>query len=166
MKCLTNGRLWSRVFAVVVAFLILLSLFQSHVARSVFATATTNSFDGRYVPDASRGSGNGLLTVPPCLGTESIALGQGMEVTNSIATFWVGIQPVGALKIKPSKISGNVDSNGKLDMSKKMVRVTGEFDGPANGKLDHQNRFNGTLTIIINSKKSCGYSLSLIHAPE
>lgn len=123
-------------------------------------------FDGNYVPDASRRSGEGLLTSPPCLPSESVAFGQGLIVKNSVATFLVGVQPEGALKIRPSKVTGKVGPDGKLEMSKKMLKVTGQFDGPASDTRGHQNSFVGQLILIINDNRSCGYSLYLVHSPH
>ena len=134
--------------------------------KIVSATEPPGAFDGTYVPDASRNSGAGLSTVPPCLRTESGVAGQGLTVADSVGTFLVGIQPEGALKIKPSKVSGKVDSTGNLDISKGMIRVAGKFDGPANDTPGHQNAFTGQLTIIVDKNKSCGYQLDLIHAPH
>jgi hypothetical protein len=107
--------------------------------------------------------------MPPCPKTESGLIGQTLTVTNSFATFSVGHWPKGMedQNLKPDKLSGKVDPAGNLELSRGKIGVTsGHFDGPADGNAGHENKFRGTLVIVINKQVSCGYSVYLIHAPQ
>ena len=126
------------------------------------ANVANGRFDGTYVPDPQRSNTSVLLgSGQGCPATDPGVAGRGLIVKNSLATFHVGFQQVGARKVKPSEASGNVDSNGKLAISKKMIRIDGQFDGAANTSAGQENSFNGEFIVDFDKHTSCGYSLHL-----
>jgi hypothetical protein len=69
--------------------------------------------------------------------------------------------------LTPNKLRGQVDSSGKLSLSKGKIGLSSaQFDGPANGAAGQENRLTGTLVIAVSKQVSCGYSVNLIHAPD
>src|SRR2546422_275399 len=99
MKLVSDRCLDAPILMGALVCLVLLSPWQLASSQTVPAKV---SFDGRYVQDTSRNSGEILAgtSVPPCPKTASNTVGQGLIVDNSIATFLVGVQEIGALKIK------------------------------------------------------------------
>lgn len=140
--------------------LFLCCAWQALLGQAAQANPSSVPFDGTYVPDPKWSDTSVLLgSGPQCPATNPGVLGQGLIVTNSLATFDVGVQQIGTRKIKPSKVNGKVGSDGTLTISKGMVRVNGRFDGP--NVTGQQNSFKGQFIVDFDRHNSCAYSLQL-----
>jgi len=147
----------------ILGFLLWCCAEQLVLGQGASANAANGPFDGTYVRDPQSdislllGSGQG------CPSTNPGVAAQALVVENSLATFHVGFQQIGARNVKPPKASGKVEANGKLAISKQMIRVDGQFDGPKNTSAGQENSFKGTFVVDFDKHTSCGYSLHLIN---